>query len=156
MFRLTGENRSWFQGISKNFKNNFDMYYLCLLMGLASNYKGDVPDKGDLITYWPDEGNYAGNQNFIIGLILFLEAKNMGVDIKEKSKTTKLLNNYIDPDSFSKLSSKAGFREANRYASGGCEIMKDNIQKPNLFGVFLKKYHEELTKQIQNNRHFNF
>ena len=156
MFRLSIEDRSWFQGISKNFKNNFDMYYLALMMGLASNNKGDSQEKGDLVEYWPEQGNYAANQNFIIGLILFLEAKNNGVDIKEKTKTTKLLNNYIDPDSFSKLSLKSGFKEANRYASGGCQIMRDKIQKPHLFGVFLKNYQEQLKIQIQENRHFNF
>ena len=71
MFRLSIEDRSWFQGISKNFKNNFDMYYLALMMGLASNNKGDSQEKGDLVEYWPEQGNYAANQNFIIGLILF-------------------------------------------------------------------------------------
>ena len=74
--------------------------------------------------------------------------------IKEKSKTTKHLNTYLDPDAFSKLSLQSGFREANRYASGGCEIMKDNMQKPNLFGVFLKKFYEELNRQVNTNRHF--
>ena len=110
---------------------------------------------GDLVRYWPEKGNYSNNSNFIIGLILFLEAKSMGVDIKEKAKTTKHLNTYLDPDSFSKLSLQSGFREANRYASGGCELMKDNIQKPNLFGVFLKKFYEELNRQINSNRHFS-
>tara|TARA_Y100000816_G_C25754175_1_gene396454 strand:+ start:69 stop:539 length:471 start_codon:yes stop_codon:yes gene_type:complete len=154
MFRLTSENRSWFQGISKNFQTDFDMYYLCLMMGLASNHKGESPEKGDLVRYWPEKGNYSNNSNFIIGLILFLEAKSMGVDIKEKSKTTKHLNTYLDPEAFSKLSLQSGFREANRYASGGCEIMKDNMQKPNLFGVFLKKFYEELNRQVNSNRHF--
>ena len=133
MFRLTKDNRSWFQGISKNFKTQFDMYYLCLMMGLAANHKSDAPDTGDLIDYWPKESFYDNHSNFIIGLILFLEAKNSGVDIKEKSKTTKLLNEYIDPESFSKLSLKSGFKEANRFAGGGCQIMRDNMQKPNLF-----------------------
>ena len=156
MFRLSMEDRSWFQGISKNFKADFDMYYLALMMGLAANHRVDSPDKGDLVDYWPEKGNYAANQNFIIGLILFLEAKNSGVDIKEKSKTTKLLSEYIDPESFSKLSLKSGFKEANRFAGGGCQIMRDNMQKPNLFGVFLKNYQQQLKIQIQENRHFNF
>ena len=53
-------------------------------------------DKGDLVEYWPEQGNYAANQNFIIGLILFLEAKNNGVDIKEKSKTLSI-GESVDP-----------------------------------------------------------
>ena len=65
MFRLTSENRSWFQGISKNFQTDFDMYYLCLMMGLASNHKGESPEKGDLVRYWPEKGNYNNNSNFI-------------------------------------------------------------------------------------------
>jgi hypothetical protein len=32
--------------------------------------------------------------------------------------------------------------------------MKDNMQKPNLFGVFLKKFYEELNRQVNSNRHF--
>ena len=155
MFRLTKDNRSWFQGISKNFKTQFDMYYLCLMMGLAANHKSNAPDTGDLIDYWPKESSYDNHSNFIIGLILLAEARNFGIDITNKEVTKKHLNTFLDPNEHAKLSLKTGFKEANRYAGGGCEIMRDQWQqKPNLFGVFLKNYQEELRKQLENNKDF--
>ena len=45
------------------------------MMGLASNHKGESPEKGDLVRYWPEKGNYSNNSNFIIGLILFWKPK---------------------------------------------------------------------------------
>ena len=30
-----------------------------VMMGLASNHKGESPEKGDLVRYWPEKGNYS-------------------------------------------------------------------------------------------------
>ena len=77
-FKLSKENRTYFKGISKEFKIKLDMYYLCLMMGLAANNKSENPDAGELIDYWADK--YSDYANYIIGLILFVEAKNIGID----------------------------------------------------------------------------
>ena len=151
-FKLSKENRNWFKGISKNFTTKFDMYYLCLMMGIASNNKSEADDAGDLIEYWPAE--YSNYSNFIIGLMLYVEAKNKGINITKKSTTIEHLNTFLDPDEQSKLSSKKGFTEANKYAHGGCEIMMSKLQAPHLLGEFLKRYQELLKEEIQNNKNF--
>ena len=61
-FRLSKDKRSWFKGISKEFKVQLDMYYLCLMMGIAANHKSDDPEVGDLIDYWADK--YSKNKAF--------------------------------------------------------------------------------------------
>jgi|TARA_B100000315_G_C14200596_1_gene417499 hypothetical protein len=152
MFRLIKDNRNWFKGISKNFSTLFDMYYLCLMMGLAANHKGDDPDSGDLIEYWPTE--YASYSNFIIGLILIAEARGKGINIKEKSSTTEHLNTFLDSEELSRLSLKKGFKEANRYANGGCEIMRQKLEPPHYLGEFLKRYQELLKEEVNKNENF--
>ena len=111
-FRLSKENRNYFRGISKDFKIKLDMYYLCLMMGIASNNKSENPEAGELIDYWADK--YKDYSNYIIGLILFVEAKNIGIDISNKETTSQHLNNFLEPDEQSNLSLDKGFKEANR------------------------------------------
>ena len=68
---------------------DLDMYYLCLMMGIAANHKSDVTGTGDLINYWPDKYNdYA---NFIIGILLFVEAKKCWHRYCNKDTTTNHL-----------------------------------------------------------------
>jgi len=153
-FRLSKDHRSWFQGISKEFKIKLDMYYLCLMMGIAANKKSEMPDAGELLDYWADK--YSDYSNFIIGLILFVEAKNTGIDINDKELTSQHLDCFINPNSVSKLSLEKGFKEANRYANGGCDIMMASIPKPNLLGEFLVKYQEVLKEHLKNNKNFIF
>ena len=153
-FRLSKDKRSYFKGISKDFKVQLDMYYLCLMMGIAANHKSDDPEVGDLIDYWADK--YSDYSNYIIGLILFVEAKNIGIDISNKETTTKHLNNFLDPNEISKLSLSKGFKEANRFANGGIEIMMRKIPEPQLLGEFLIKYQEVLKEEIKKNENFNF
>ena len=65
-FRLSKENRNYFRGISKEFKIKLDMYYLCLMMGIASNNKAENPEAGELIDYWADK--YKDYSNYILSL----------------------------------------------------------------------------------------
>lgn len=148
-FRLSKDNRSYFKGISKEFKIKLDMYYLCLMMGLAANHKSDIdnPDSGELIDYWADK--YDDYSNYIIGLILYVEAKNSGIDIANKETTSQHLNNFLDPKQLSTLSLDKGFKEANRFANGGIEIMQRKIPPPQLLGEFLIKYQEVLREELK-------
>jgi len=49
-----------------------------------------------------------------------------------------------------------GFKEANRYANGGIDIMKRKIPENQLLGEFLIKYQEVLKEEIKTNKNFNF
>ena len=154
-FKLSKENRKYFRGISKDFKIKLDMYYLCLMMGIASNNKSENPEAGELIDYWADK--YKDYSNYIIGLILFVEAKNVGIDISNKETTSQHLNTFLDPNQLSRLSLEKGFKEANRYANGGMEIMMRKIPEPQLLGEFLIKYQEVLKEEIKKKQKiFNF
>lgn len=153
-FRLSKDNRKYFAGISKQFRVDLDMYYLCLMMGIAANHKSDTTETGDLIDYWPDK--YKDYANFIIGIILFVEAKNVGIDISNKDTTSNHLNTFLDPNQGSKLSLSKGFKEANRYANGGMEILVQKIPPPQLLGEFLVKYQSVLKEEIKKNNNFEF
>ena len=62
------------------------------MMGIAANHKSDSTETVDLIDYWPDK--YNDYSNYIIG-ILFVEAKNVGIDISNSDTTTNHLNNFL-------------------------------------------------------------
>ena len=63
-------------------------------MGIAANHKSDTQKCG-FEDYWPDK--YKDYANFIIGIILFVEAKNVGIDISNKD-TTLSFNTFLDPN----------------------------------------------------------
>jgi hypothetical protein len=72
-FRLRKEAKSWFKEI--NDKNNlsidFDLYYYCLMAGLAVNIKKDdflVGDTSELIEYFP--ARYKEKSRIIVSIFL--------------------------------------------------------------------------------------
>ena len=151
MFKLTKENRDWFVGIKKTFSTEFDMYYLCLIVGIAANEKGEAPALGDLIAYFPSD--YTNYSSSILGIILVAEAGNLGISIEEKNQAQEHLGVFIDPGNLSKLS-YAGIKSANQYADGGCGILRAKLQKPNHLGAFLNKYKNLINEEIVKNKNF--
>ena len=150
-FRLSKDHIDWFVGIKKDYKINFDLYYFCFILGIASNSKGEE-DGVDMIDHFPQD--YRSVSNLILGLLISAEAKNMGINITERKNATKHLDIFIDPAEPSKLSSE-GQRTANLYADGGCKLLRQKLEKPYYLGEFISRYRGIFMNEIKNNKNFN-
>ena len=68
-FRLRRDTRKWFQDIQSNFEVDFDMYYLCLVAGLAAGGRRaeiKTADTTELVDAYPgpykERGRIIGTQ----------------------------------------------------------------------------------------------
>jgi hypothetical protein len=155
-FRLRQETKDWFSHIKdqKTIKFlDFDIYYLCLMMGFASsrysNPAKQISDYSDFISYFVQD--YRPYQTLIIGLLLRAELSRLGIDINEKDEIRKLLLELVDPNTQTKLTDKAMDR-MNEYASGGYDYLSEQLDsKPYHVEDFVTTYTKILRKAVDNN-----
>ena len=151
-FRWKEQARDWFRHLSNNktlFKTNFDFYYICLMLGLASGRTNSLSEGVDLTDEFVTD--YKEQQRIIIGLLLRAELARFGLDIKDKSSIRTCLQQLLDPSSTNKLTS-AGMSALNEYASGGFDLLVENIHdKPRNGPEFLITYNRILQSAIQTN-----
>ena len=143
-FRLRTETRRWFTDIRDVFPVDFDMYYLCLMAGLATRKKADVTgnEATDLVDYFP--GDYRGRGSVIISLFLSRELQKMGISLAERHVLHQAIRRLIDPQSPSRLSDD-GLREMNRYANAGFEVLTEWFEdRPRAIETFLPMYKRRL------------
>jgi hypothetical protein len=138
-FTLRNDSKEWFKPIESQLEFGFDIYYFCLMAGLASVYKNDAPPPvTDLIDRFP--GTYKNNGRLIIGLFLSTELSRMDVDYTDKRAVKGLLYNYIDSNSPIHLNDK-GLKELNAYSHGGFERLQENFpDQPRKLETFLRLY----------------
>jgi hypothetical protein len=143
-FRLRKDTRQWFKGIEKDLDLGFDMYYLCLMAGLATGRKEEASqaETTDLVNEFP--GSYRSRGRIIIALFLTREIKAMGIKMSEKRMLHSAIRGLVDPLSSSHLSD-AGMKELNKYAFGGFEILTEWFQeRPRTIETFLPLYKQYL------------
>jgi hypothetical protein len=129
------------------FKVMFDVYYLCLMMGLFHRRQGSQEQisKPIFIDYYPEV--YRDKSDLIAGLLIDAEMERKGIRDTDRSSVEKLMLNLIDHMSITKLSSQ-GMRILNLYAAGGINYIHENITNTQELEVFLIKYY-----QLLNNAH---
>lgn len=154
-FRLRKDTREWFKYLKKSrdqgFDLDFDMYYLCLMAGLATGRKEEVPqaETTDLVNEFP--GNYRSRGRIIIALFLTREIKAMGIKMSEKRMLHSTIRGLVDPLSSSHLSD-AGMKELNKYAFGGFEVLTEWFQeRPRVIEAFLPLYKKYLDSVLYEN-----
>lgn len=141
-FRLRHDTRDWFKQISNEFDIRFDMYYLCLMAGLAYRRKEDIPtaETTELVNEFPQDGNYNTRKHTIIGLFLSRELQEMGIKMEDRSAMHDLVHRLVDPSAPNHLSDE-GMKQMNRYAYGGFDAIRDYFQsQPQSLDAFLKRY----------------
>jgi hypothetical protein len=132
----------WFQNIrgkGKAISSQWDMYYLCLMLGLITGRQGDDSKAKEFYRDFTDE--YKANQKTIIAVFLQAELKALRVDLSDRVNVEAQINKYLDPESASNLTSAAQKR-MNQYAVGGYEVLTEEMDKPHLEHAFFVRYSE--------------
>lgn len=142
-FRLREDAEKWFSEIAKQppFRAMFDMYYFCLVLGLATgrlDKEGASSETIELVDYFIED--YKAAQRCLMGMLILAELKRQNVSLNEKKRVQEIIHSLIDPNSHSNLT-QFGFQQSNAYASGGYDyLFEKRAQKPYGAGQFLRDY----------------
>ena len=148
-FRLRDDARSWFGHLQSEFGKGdsgsaaplFDVYYLCLMAGLAAGEpRADIPVSAtsELVDNFP--GEYRERGRLIIGFFLSRELRQLGVALTERDELHSTISRLVDPQSPSWLSDE-GMRRMNQYAHGGLDVLASYFDdKPRHLETFLPMY----------------
>lgn len=154
MFRLRNDAREWFRYIhpktgqkkSDILRLRFDPYYLCLMAGLVTGRKAKIKsgEARDVLDYFPEE--YAKSGRLLIALFLDREIKKLGIAPTNRKLIHETVVGFLDPMSGSGLSAE-GFKQFNRYAHGGFEVLSEEWfdAPPRLVEAFLASYCTKLS-----------
>lgn len=149
-FRLRQDAELWFSNIfEKPIDTKFDIYYLCLMLGLATGKFSNNKEGTEFIDYFITD--YASHQTLIIGLLVITELHKRGIEIKERNEISNVFKEFIDTATRTSLTDNA-IEKLNGYASGGYEYLTEKIDtKPHHVEEFLITYHSLLNEAIENN-----
>jgi hypothetical protein len=140
-FRLRQQAEEWFKYIFKQdgpIQRKFDVYYFCLMLGLATSKLEKPEDAPEIVDYFITE--YKPVQRIIIGLLLIAELHRMGTDLSDRKSLQKLMDEYLDPTNPANLTD-AGFSRLNDYAAGGFTFLAEQLEdKPHRVEDFLQLY----------------
>ncbi len=136
-FRLRTDARDWFRDIKTTI--DFDIYYFCLMAGLATNRKPEARGEAkDLVNDFPEL--YKKNSRLILALFLSRELRSKGIKLNEKTELHAEISYLVDASEPSRLS-EHGMQELNRYASGGYEALIEEFpDRPRHLETFLPQY----------------
>ncbi len=151
-FRMRQEVEDWFKHISKKepLATKFDLYYLCLMMGLATSRCDPFQGSTEFVDNFV--ADYKPVQRLIIGLLMIAEMSLNGIDLKDTIKTQELINVYIDPTQSSHLR-EMGFGRLNGYANGGFNVILETLEeKPRQVESFLQWYSQTLSQKATKNK----
>jgi hypothetical protein len=143
-FRLRADAESWFSELDgkEPTKSKFDLYYFCLLIGLANGRSVDpstagVPAKEFVLDFIQD---YKPAQRLLIGLLVVAEVKRGGISLDEKSAVREVFKRLVSTTTSTNLTEE-GMRCMNAYASGGYEFLAEHRDtKPMSPEEFLRDY----------------
>ena len=160
-FRLRQDTKDWFSNIqdnkSRQINTDFDLYYFCLMLGLATGKYSNPINKckkySDFTDYFVKD--YKSHQNLILGLLIRAELSKLGISLDEKEDTKKHLIKLIDPSSTTNLTNE-GIDSMNAYASGGFDYLTENFDsKPYHVEEFLISYTKLLQKAVDESKLWN-
>ena len=143
-FRLRRDARQWFRGIHSAFSLDFDMYYLCLMAGLAESRLANTAtaETTELVDNFP--GEYRTKGRLVVALFLARELRRLSIDYSERTTVHETIDRLVEPLSPSQLSDE-GLREINRYAYGGYEVLTEWFaDRPRRLETFLREYKSKL------------
>lgn len=151
-FRLRKDAEKWFEQIYAvpPFKVKWDMYYLCLMAGLAAGRSSDPGPSTDLVEKWVEE--YRPVSRYLIGLLVAAELKSSRVPVTDSAQVKAEFRRLLDVKSPNDLSD-VGVRRMNAYASGGFEILSGSRdQKPFAVEEFLESFSAEIARILDQGK----
>lgn len=155
-FRLHKNAEHWFRYIRSDFEKFskaplFEMYYLCLMCGLAKNQKNTVDvltnDTRELVDYYPAQFKDIGR--LITALFLSKQIEALGIDMSERQSLHSEIHKLVDPLQPNQLSPD-GQDEINRFSYGGFEVLQDRfVDPPRHLETFLPRFKQFLDAELQ-------
>lgn len=144
-FKLRREAKDWFKDLEKDLDRDWDMYYFCLLAGLAVEKKADgTNDEQTLNMYDRFPTEYKDKSDLLLGLFTSVELKATGIDENNKKQTHEAISSLIEPRSLTGLSPN-GLNLMNRYADFGFDILRDWFEeRPRTLEAFLPKFKNKI------------
>jgi hypothetical protein len=140
-FRLRRDSRKWFQDIAGDFEVDFDMYYLCLVAGLAAGGRRaevKTSDTTELVDTFP--GSYREKGRVIIALFLATEIERMGISQDDREAVHKQIRELVDPRTPSQLS-EDGMKLMNQISYGVFDVLTEQFDdRPRSIESFLVGY----------------
>lgn len=153
-FRLRQDTEDWFSNIygkDKIVSAKFDLYYFCLMLGIATGRRSDpikcCREVADFVDYFISD--YRPYQRLIIGLLIRAELSRLGVSVTEKDEVRKLFVELVNPQNPTHLTD-IGMNRLNEYSSGGYDYLAEKLNsKPYHVEEFLRTYTKLLRKAIE-------
>lgn len=142
-FRLRNDAEKWFSELDgkEPIKTKFDLYYFCLLAGLASGRSADIstgPSSKEIVDDFILD--YKPAARMLIGLLVIAEVKRGGIDLDEKASVREVFKRLVTPASNTNLTVD-GMRAMNAYASGGYDYLTESrTTPPTSADEFLRDY----------------
>nr|WP_312295470.1 hypothetical protein [Brevundimonas diminuta] len=143
-FRLRNDAEKWFSELEgkEPTKTKFDLYYFCVMAGLASGRSTDPSAAGvgakEFMTDFIQD--YKPAQRLLLGLLVVAEVKRGGIDLDEKAAVREVFKRLVTPNTSTNLTDE-GMRCMNAYASGGYEFLAEQRDtKPASAQEFLRDY----------------
>lgn len=154
-FRLRTQAAKWFEDVKRELGGApmFDMYYFCVITGLATNRLSELPDSetSELVDSFP--GEYASQGRLIIALFIGRELRRQGIRFSERAAVNSSIARLVDPNSPSRLSAE-GLKLLNKYAHGGFEVLSSAEwfeDRPRRLETFLVLFHRRLRHSLESN-----
>lgn len=126
-FRLREDAERWFKELDgkEPAKTKFDLYYFCLMAGLASGRTSDPSAFGarEIIDEFIQD--YQPAQRLLIGLLVASEVRRGGIDFSEKAAVRAVFRRLVTPEAKTQLTDE-GMRCMNAYASGGYDYLAES------------------------------
>lgn len=126
-FRLREDAERWFKELDgkEPAKTKFDLYYFCLMAGLASGRTSDPSSFGarEIIDEFIQD--YQPAQHLLIGLLVAAEVRLSGINLSEKAAVRGVFKRLVTPGSKTQLTEE-GMRCMNAYASGGYDYLAES------------------------------
>ncbi len=154
-FRLPREAKSgekgWFRDIAKHYETDFDLYYLCLMAGIAAGHKENLQsDKSvEVIHYYPGEFRTRGR--LLVAVLLSNEVAQLGIEPEDREGVRTVIKRLVASDNQQQLTDE-GVRLMNQYVAGGFYELQERFDdRPRSIETFPRRYFEiisELTAQL--------
>jgi hypothetical protein len=128
MFRIDKEFEQWQNQFRREaetpFKVDFDLYFLCYMMGIAMGKKNPKNENWkDLTRYFVDD--FKSYKSVVATSLILSESRVAGFE--EQNDIKKLMEKYFDHEHVNQLSER-GMTLMNQYASAGFKELSKNIQ----------------------------
>jgi hypothetical protein len=129
VFKLKPEVDDWFKHVLRDgpIKTKFDLYYFCLMAGLAKGVTENVQGVPDFVSGFVLD--FKQSRRLIITTFIVAEMFRLGLELNDRKEIQDLMSRYIDSSNEANLTT-AGFEKMNEYANAGFNVILENHGEP--------------------------